>query len=112
MYVQNNNVTYFDSFGSEHIPKKIKTFINNNNNNNNNNKNNIIIKIKITTQRQIFSEYKHDSIMCGYFFIFLFFYFFYFMLMLKTLTEYTNLFSPNNFNKTDDIILNYFMSNI
>ena len=30
----------------------------------------------------------------------------------KTLTEYTNPFSPNNFKKNDDIILNYFMSNI
>ena len=29
--VQNNNVTYFDSFGVEHIPKEIKTFINNKN---------------------------------------------------------------------------------
>ena len=26
-YVQNNDVTYFDSFGVEHIPKEIKTFI-------------------------------------------------------------------------------------
>ena len=31
LYVQNNNVTYFDSFGVEHIPKEIKTFINNKN---------------------------------------------------------------------------------
>ena len=35
-----------------------------------------------------------------------------FVLAGKTLTEYTNLFSPNNFEKNDDIILNYFMSNI
>ena len=29
LYVQNNNcVTYFDSFGIEHIPKEIKAFIN------------------------------------------------------------------------------------
>ena len=34
------------------------------------------------------------------------------MLKEKALTEYTNLFSPNNFQKNDDIILNYFMSNI
>ena len=27
LYVQNNNVTYFDSFGVEHIPKEIKAFI-------------------------------------------------------------------------------------
>ena len=26
--MNNNNVTYFDSFGVEHIPKEIKTFIN------------------------------------------------------------------------------------
>ena len=47
--VQNNNVTYFDSFGVEHILKEIKTF---------NNKN---IKINI------FRIQSYDSIMCGYF---------------------------------------------
>ena len=31
LYVQNNDVSYFDSFGVEHIPKKIKTFISNKN---------------------------------------------------------------------------------
>ena len=35
-----------------------------------------------------------------------------YMLKGKTLTEYANLFSPNNSKKKDDIILNYFMSNI
>ena len=35
-----------------------------------------------------------------------------FMLAGKTLTEFTNLFSPNNFKKNDDIILNYFMSGV
>ena len=34
------------------------------------------------------------------------------MLAGKTLTEFTNLFSPNNFQKNDDIILHYFMSNV
>ena len=33
-----------------------------------------------------------------------------FMLKGKTLTEFTNIFSPNNFEK-NDITLNYFMSN-
>ena len=28
LYVKNHNITYFDSFGVEHIPKKIKAFIN------------------------------------------------------------------------------------
>ena len=31
LFVQNNNVTYFDSFGLEHISKDIKTFISNKN---------------------------------------------------------------------------------
>ena len=30
-----------------------------------------------------------------------------FMLVAKTLTEFTNLFSPNNFKGNDDIIRNY-----
>ena len=29
LYVNDNNVTYFDSFGVEHIPKEIKKFIGN-----------------------------------------------------------------------------------
>ena len=45
--------------------------------------------------------------MCGYFCIG----FVDFMLAGKTLIEYTNLFSPNNFKK-NNIILNYFKSNI
>ena len=92
LYVQNNNVTSFDSFGVEHIPKEIKAFINNNNN----------------IKTNIFRRQAYDSIMCGYFCIG----FIDFMIAEKTLTEYTNLFSPNNFKKNDDIILNYFMSNI
>ena len=31
LYVQNNDVTYFDSFGVEHIPKEIKVFTGNKN---------------------------------------------------------------------------------
>ena len=27
--MNNNDVTYFDSFGVEHIPKEVKAFINN-----------------------------------------------------------------------------------
>ena len=50
----------------------------------------------------------YDSIMCEYFCIG----FISFMLAGKILTEHTNRFSPNNFKKNDDIILNYFLSNI
>ena len=90
LYVHNDDVTYFDSFGVEHIPKEIKAFINR--------------SLSITTN--IFRIQAYDSIMCGYFCIG----FIDFMLAGKTLTEFTNLFSPNNFKKNDDIILNYFMN--
>ena len=43
--------------------------------------------------------------MCGYFCI----RFINFMFKGKTLTEYTNLFSPSDFTKNDNVILNYFM---
>ena len=62
--------------------------------------------LSITTN--IFRIQAFDSIMCRYFcsgFID-------FMLAGKTLTEYKSLSSPNNLMKNDDIILNYFMSNI
>ena len=76
MYASNNNVTYFDSFGVEHIPKETKKFIN-----------------KSTIVTNIFRIQGYDSIMCVYFCIG----FIDFMLVGKTLTDFTNLFSPNNF---------------
>ena len=30
LWLTNNNATYFDSFGVEHLPKKVKEFINRN----------------------------------------------------------------------------------
>ena len=35
-----------------------------------------------------------------------------FMLAGKTLIDFTNLFSPNNVYNNDDIILNYFITNV
>ena len=55
----------------------------------------------------IFRIQAYDSIMCGYFCIG----FIDFMLAGKTLTEFTNLFSLNNFEK-NNIILNYFNNNV
>ena len=69
--MQNNDVTYFDSFEVEHIPKEIRTFINNKN---------------INTK--IFRIQAYDSIMRGYFCIG----FFEFMLPGKTLTDFHNFF--------------------
>ena len=76
LYLKNNDITYFDSFGVEHIPKEIKAFIKNRN-----------------IKTNIFRIQAYDSIMCGYFCIG----FINFMLKGKSLTKYTNLFSPNNF---------------
>ena len=50
LWVDNNDVTYFDSFGVKHIPKEIKTFINNKN-----------------IKTNIFRIQAYDSVMCGYF---------------------------------------------
>ena len=46
----------------------------------------------------------YDSIMCGYFCVG----FINFMFDGNSLTDYTNLFSRNDFKKNDDIILKYF----
>ena len=48
LYVNNKTVTYFDSFGIEHISKEIKIFTNNKN---------IIANIH--------REQNYDSVMCG-----------------------------------------------
>ena len=91
MYALNNSVTYFDSFGVEHIPKEIIIFID--------------TSIVVTN---IFRIQAYDSIMCGCFCIG----FIGFMLPGKTLTDFTNVFSPNNFKKNHDIILNCFVNNV
>ena len=91
MGTTNNNDTYFDSFGVEHISKEIKILID-----------------KTIVVTNIFRIRAYDSIMCGYFCIG----FIDFMLKGKTLTDFTKLFSPNNFKKNDDIILKYFMPNV
>ena len=49
----------------------------------------------------------YDSI-CGYFCIG----FIDFMLKGKSLTDFTNLFSPNYLKKSDDVILKYFFTNL
>ena len=82
LYVDGDNVTFFDSLRVEHIPKEIKNSIGNKN---------------ITTN--IFRIQAYDSIMCRYFCIG----FIDFTLKNKNLLEYTNLFSPN-----DKVTLKYF----
>ena len=78
LYVNNKIVTYFDSFGAEHIAKEIMKFI---------------ARKKIITNIDRIQAY--DSTMCGYFCIG----FINFMFNGKSLTDYTNLFSPKDLKK-------------
>ena len=89
LHLNNKTVTYFDRFGVEHIPKETKNFIKG-------------------TISNIFRIQAYDSVMSGYFCIG------FINLMYKgnSLTHFANLFSPNNFKKNDDIILNYFLTNL
>ena len=87
MYVNDNNVTCFDSSGVELIPKGIKKFIGN--------------KDVVTN---IYRVQTYDSIMCEYFCIG----FIDFILKGKSLLEYPNLFSPNDYEKNDKITFKHF----
>ena len=78
-----NEVVYFDSFGVEHIPEEIKELVGNKN-----------------IKANIFRVQANNSITSGYFCIG----FIDFMLAGKKLTDYTNMFSPQDFKKNDDII--------
>ena len=72
-FCKKNEVIYFDSFDVEYIPKEIKDKTRNKN-----------------IKSNIFRIQDNDSIMCGYFSII----FIEYILNNKTLTDYTNLFSP------------------
>ena len=78
MNALNNNVTYFDSFGVEHIPKEIKIFID-----------------KSIVIANISRIQAYDSITWGCFC----FGIIDFTVPGKTLTDFTNVFAPNNFKK-------------
>ena len=79
LYALNDNVTYFDNFGAEHISKEFEKVINDKN-----------------IQANIYRMQAYDSVMCGYFRI----EFIDFILKDKSLTDFTKLLSPNNFQKT------------
>ena len=83
LYTVNNNVNYLDSFGVEHIPRKVKIFID--------------LSIVVTN---IFRIQAYDAVICGYFCIG----FIDFMLNGKALTGFTNLFSPNNFKQKKKVM--------
>ena len=83
LFVKPNYVVYFDSFGVEHIPKEIEHVAGNK-------------EIKAN----IFRLQAYDSIMCRYYCM----EFINYIFKGKTLLEYTNLFSPNDFKKNDKFI--------
>ena len=86
LFCNRNEIVYFNSFGVEHIPEEIKEFIGNKN-----------------IKANIFRVKANNSVMCGYFCIG----FIDFMLAGKKVTDYTDLFSPLDLKKNDNIILNY-----
>ena len=86
-FCKRSEIIYFDSFGVKHVPKEVKEFIRNKN-----------------IKANIFRVQANNLIMCGYFCIG----FIDFMLPGKKLTDFTNLFSPYDFEKNDSIILSYF----
>ena len=73
LYVKNNEVIYFHSFGVEHVPIEIKKFIGHKN-----------------IKTNIFRIQADNSIMCGYFCIG----FIDFMFAGRSLIDFTSLFSP------------------
>ena len=87
LFCNRSEIVYFDGFGVEHVPEEIKEFAGNEN---------IISKI--------FRVQANHSVMRGYYCIG----FIDFMLAGKKLTNFTNMFSPHDFKKNDDIILSYF----
>ena len=98
LYINNNTVTYFDSFGVEYIPKEIMKFIGSIEQSS---------SAKVRNKKIITNIYRiqaYDSIMWGYFCIG----FINFKFNGNSLTDYTRLFLPNDFKKNDDIILKYF----
>ena len=97
LFVKPKYTVYFDSFGVEYIPKKINKFIGNEQSSSAKVRNK---KIKAS----IFRIQVYDSIMCGYFCV----KFINYMLKGKTLLDYTNLFSPNDFKKNDRVIKRIF----
>ena len=88
LYVNGENVIYFDRFGVEHVSKDIKKIISN--------KNILTNVYRIQTD---------DSITCGYFLIG----FIDFIWKGTSLLQCKNLFPPNEYKNNDKIILKHFL---
>ena len=87
LIIDRNLAVCFDSFGIEYIPQEVLNKI----------------RDKSITHN-IFRIQDNESIMCGFYCIA----FIEYMIAGKTLLDYTNLFSPNDYKKNDKIIYKYF----
>ena len=87
MYALNIEIIYFDSFGVEHVLKKIERLVGHEN-----------------IKTNIFRIQANNSIMCGYFC----FGFTEFLLAGKTLIYYSSLLSPYDFEKNNNLTVSYF----
>ena len=87
MFINRNPAVYFDSFEIEYIPQEIL---------------NKITDKSIT--HNIFRMQDNGSIMCGFYCMA----FIEYILSGKTLLDYTDLFSLNDYEKNDKIIYKYF----
>ena len=104
LFVKPKYTVYFDNFGVEHIPKEINKFINNDTTKSTAEPSSLERSAIARIKSNIFRIQAYDSIMCGYFCI----EFINYMLKGKTLLDYTNLFSPNDFKKNDGVIKRIF----
>ena len=87
LFINKNTAVYFDSFRVIYIPQEVLNKINDK---------------SITCN--IFRIQDDDSIMFEFYWIA----FIEYVLVQKTLLNYTNLFSPNNYKKNDKLIYKYF----
>ena len=87
LFIDRNTAVYFDSFGIEYTPLEVLNKI----------------RDKSITH-SIFRIQDNESIMCEFYCMA----FIEYMLAGKTLLDYTNLFSPNDYKKNDKIIYKYF----
>ena len=83
LFINKNTAVYFDSFGIEYIPREVLSKI----------------KDKSITQN-IFRIQDNEPVMCGFYCMA----FIEYMLAGKTLLDYTNLFSLNDYKKNGKII--------
>ena len=87
LFIDRHVSVYFDSFGIEYISQELLSKI----------------RDKPITHN-IFRMQDYDSIMCGFYCIA----FIEYMFVRKTLLDYTNFFSPNEYKKNDKMIYKYF----